>query len=77
MSCLVPLLAIFALWWASPRILGVFSLIDSRWLGMLADLFLPDPSSPTLIMNFVFSAFGFIGFVLAGHRMAAVVDPAR
>jgi len=44
---------------------------------MLADLFLPDPSSPTLIMNFVFGAFGLIGFVLVGHRMAAVVDPAR
>lgn len=47
-SCLVLPLAFFGLQWASPGSPGVASLIDSRWLGMLADLVLPDRSSPPL-----------------------------
>ena len=76
LSCLALPLAFFGLQWASPRTPWVSSLIDSRWLGMLVDWVLPDPSSPPLIMNLAFGAFVLIGLVLLGHRMAAVVDPA-
>ena len=76
LSCLVLPLALFGLPWASPRSPGISLLIDSRWLGMLADPVLPDPSSPPLIMNLVFGACALIGLVLLGHRMVAVVDPA-
>lgn len=76
LSCLVLPLVFLGLQWALPRGPGISSLIDSRWLGMLADLVLPDPSSPPLIMNLAFGAIAMIGLILTGHRMVAEVDPA-